>query len=167
MSNRKHILCADDITVFLSESQYKLNDLTLQELKIIQKSINELIENKQTDNKETIQTLNANEVAEKLYQLYPRKASKARGIQLILAFLQKGRIITGQGKVKYNHIQLDLAIQAYAKKVQGYEEQYIKVFSTFMNLAVCDFVESTKEYYENYMLNKYGENWKKIKFIYE
>lgn len=168
MSNRKRIKCSDDIVFLLSDKQIKVEELSKDELIIIQDVVSNLLSNStSTGTKENEIIYDANDIAEKLYKLYPRKAGKARGIQLVLAYLKNGRVITGQGKVKYNHIQIDLAIQAYTKKVQGYEEQYIKVFSTFMNLAICDYIEITKDSYEKYMQKKYGDNWKKIKFIYK
>lgn len=104
---------------------------------------------------------------ETLYEYYPKKQGKAKGIEYMSAYLTKGRVVKGFGRLTYNAHQLSLAIRQYAFECEDKDEQYIQMFSTFMNKSVIDYVEKTKEKYENGMQKKYGDDWENKKFIYK
>jgi hypothetical protein len=107
---------------------------------------------------------------ETLYNEYPRKQGKTEGVKNCIAYLNKGRQITGYpNKVQLNHHQLSLAIREYARvcEKEQKEKQFIQMFSTFMNSKVLDYVESTRDIYEQGMQDKYGDGWQKLKFIYK
>lgn len=108
-----------------------------------------------------------NDVFERTYAVYPRKEGKTRGKQSYIAYLIKGKQIKGQGRVRLNHQQIYFAVQAYAADVEDKDKQYIQHFDTFMNSTVLDYVEQTKADYEAWMAERYGEDWKNIKFVYE
>lgn len=124
------------------------------------------VEKKEDDN--TI-VLPLAETVEMLYKSFPRKDGKAKGVEACVAYLNKGRQVTCYpGKTRLNHHQLSLAIREYARicEKEQKEKQYIQMYSTFMNKTVLDFVESTRDIYEQGMHDKYGEDWQKLKFIY-
>lgn len=127
---------------------------------------------KQTEEKKedgNVIVLSLAETVETLYTEFPRKEGKAMGVEACVAFLNKGRQVTGYpGKTRLNHHQLSLAIREYARicEKEQKEKQYIQMYSTFMNKTVLDFVESTRDIYEQGMHDKYGEDWQKLKFIY-
>lgn len=103
----------------------------------------------------------------RIYKAFPRKEGKAKGFEHAIAFL-KGRKIAGLGTVKYNHEQLYCAVRQYSFDCEDNhtEERYIKLFSTFMNKPVCDYVEKSTEGYESYMEKVYGDEWRNITFKY-
>ena len=111
--------------------------------------------------------VNISETIERIYKAFPRKEGKAKGFEHAIAFL-KGRKIAGLGTVKYNHEQLYCAVRQYSFECEDNhtEERYIKLFSTFMNKPVCDYVEKSTEGYESYMERTYGNEWRNIKFTY-
>ena len=86
---------------------------------------------------------------ESLYEQYPQKKGKAKGIQKALNLI-KTKKLTLQ--------QLKICIENYKQETKNYDKQYIKHFSTFMNSDYLDYVEAKKE--EN-------ENSKKIKRMEE
>ena len=108
-----------------------------------------------------------NDVFERTYAVYPRHEGKTRGKQSYIAYLTKGKQIKGQGRVRLNHQQIYFAVQAYAADVEDKDKQYIQHFDTFMNSTVLDYVDQTKADYEAWMAERYGEDWKNIKFVYE
>jgi hypothetical protein len=109
---------------------------------------------------------NADELFEKAYGFYPRKEGKADGKQHYLNYLTQGREVKGQGRVRFNHGQLSVAIQVFAEEMQGREPDKIQMFSTFMNSTVIDCVEKTAEQYRAAMQKRYGADWEKLKFNY-
>lgn len=108
-----------------------------------------------------------NDVFDRTYAVYPRKEGKTRGKQSYIAYLTKGKQIKGQGRVRLNHQQIYFAVQAYSADVEDKDKQYIQHFDTFMNSTVLDYVDQTKADYEAWMAERYGEDWKNIKFVYE
>lgn len=110
--------------------------------------------------------IDLNEAFDKAYAKYPRHEGKAKGKQLYMSYL-KGRDIKGQGKVKFNHYQMSVAIQAFAEAMQGRDTDKIKLLNTFMGTDVIDYVEKTKQAYAEAMQGKYGDNWQTIKFCYK
>ena len=123
------------------------------------------LEGKLTDS--NVIEVNISETIERIYKAFPRKEGKAKGFEYAIAFL-KGRKIAGLGTVKYNHEQLYCAVRQYSFECEDNhtEERYIKLFSTFMNKPVCDYVEKSTEGYESYMERTYGNEWRNIKFTY-
>lgn len=123
------------------------------------------LEEKSTDS--NVIEVNISETIERIYKAFPRKEGKAKGFEHAIAFL-KGRKIAGLGTVKYNHEQLYCAVRQYSFECEDNhtEERYIKLFSTFMNKPVCDYVEKSTEGYESYMERTYGDEWRSIKFTY-
>ena len=119
----------------------------------------------QSDNTRTI---SVKEVAELIYSKYPRKEGKARGIEQVGQLL-KGKSVSGIGWVKFNHGQLYCAVREYAMCCEENEREtkFIQIFSTFMNKTVLDYVENSAEGYEKYMKREYGNEWRKIKFVYK
>lgn len=59
-------------------------------------------------------------------------------------------------------------MQEYALecKEQQRETIHIKLFSTFLNQDLLDWVEKTNPIYESLMQQHYGDEWQKLKFIY-
>lgn len=123
------------------------------------------LEEKSTDS--NVIEVNISETIERIYKAFPRKEGKAKGFEHAIAFL-KGRKIAGLGTVKYNHEQLYCAVRQYSFECEDNhtEERYIKLFSTFMNKPVCDYVEKSTEGYESYMERTYGDEWRNVKFTY-
>ena len=116
--------------------------------------------------------LDGDELFEKVYKVYPRKAGKSDGKAAFIGYLTTGRKLKGQGTVKYNHVQIGYAIQHYAREVGDKDEEYIKQFGTFMGSEngkhpIIDYVESSKPEYEAAMLKIYGADWQKIKYKYK
>ena len=109
------------------------------------------------------------DVAAQIYEQYPRKEGKAKGFELIKAYLTKGKDIAGYGVVKFNHEQIYCAVREYQFECddQQKDKQFIQLFSTFMYKTVIDYVEKSQKGYEEYMLRKYGNEWRNIKFIYK
>lgn len=116
---------------------------------------------------ENEQLCNLSETVETLYNFYPKKQGKAKGVEYLIAYLTKGREVKGYGKIKFNYYQLSLAIRSYAIECKDKEEQYIQMFSTFMCKNVIDYVDKTKAIYEHGMREKFGDDWQKVKFIYK
>lgn len=125
------------------------------------------LKEKPTESDGNIVEVNISETIERIYKAFPRKEGKAKGFEHAIAFL-KGRKIAGLGTVKYNHEQLYCAVRQYSFECEDNhtEERYIKLFSTFMNKPVCDYVEKSTEGYESYMERTYGDEWRNIKFTY-
>ena len=109
------------------------------------------------------------EAVDLIYGAYPRKEGKAKGYELAIAYLKKGRHLSGFGTIKYNHEQIYCAVRDYAMdcKEKGRDKEYIQLFSTFMHKTVVDYVEKSAEGYEEYMQRKYGNEWRNIKFTYK
>ena len=112
------------------------------------------------------ESVSIEDVFDKTYAIYPRKEGKTKGRQAYVSYLKKGRNVGGK-RVRLNHQQIYFAVQAYAANVEGKDKQYIQHFDTFMNSTVVDCVEQTKPDYEAFMKERYGEDWKNIKFVYE
>jgi hypothetical protein len=113
--------------------------------------------------------LSIKEAADKVYAAYPCKKGKAKGYEYLIAYLGKGRKVTGLGNVRFNHEELFCAVRQYSIECddKGTGADFIKHFSTFMNKDVIDYVEAAKEIgYEKYMFTHYGENWRNVRFIY-
>lgn len=113
-------------------------------------------------------TIDISEAFENIYSKYPRKSGKTKARESFKAYL-KGTKKISSTKIKLNHEQINCAVQKYAFECEGEsrEENYIKCFDVFMNGAVVDYVESSKQGYEKYMENNYGTEWNKLKFIYK
>lgn len=109
------------------------------------------------------------ESANEIYKAYPKKSGKTKGIEYCLAYLKKGREINGQ-RVKFTHNELYCAVRNYAFECEENhtKNQFMKMFSTFMNKPVCDYVEEAKVNgtYEEFMKRTYGNEWKSLKFSY-
>jgi len=115
-------------------------------------------------------TINADEVFEKTYSFYPRKdgKGKADGKSTYLTYLTSGKTKKGQGVLKYNHYQIAIAIKAFADDMntENRDEKMVDYFSTFMNSDVIDYIERTEEEYRELMIERFGDEWGKIKFVY-
>jgi hypothetical protein len=111
------------------------------------------------------ESVSIEDVFDKTYAIYPRKEGKTKGRQAYVSYLKKGRNIGGK-RVRLNHQQIYFAVQAYAANVEGKDKQYIQHFDTFMNSTVLDYVDQTKQDYEAWMAERYGEDWQNIKFDY-
>lgn len=123
---------------------------------------------KTSKDRENERKINFGAAAEKIYSDYPRKEGKAEGFRHLSSYLTLGKNIKGLDKVKYNHHQIRIAVQEYALecKEQQRETIHIKLFSTFLNQDLLDWVERTNTIYENLMQQHYGDEWQKLKFIY-
>lgn len=105
------------------------------------------------------------------YKLYPCSINKNKktSLNLYWNWLQ-GKHITVMGSKKltrYNHLQLMFALKEFINVNRDKEETFIPRLPTFLGeKTLCDYVENSKEQYEKYMLEKYGEEWKKVKFEY-
>lgn len=105
------------------------------------------------------------------YKLYPCSINKNKktSLNLYWNWLQ-GKHITIMGSKKltrYNHLQLMFALKEFINVNKDKEETFIPRLPTFLGeKTLCDYVENSKEQYEKYMLEKYGEEWKKVKFEY-
>jgi hypothetical protein len=106
------------------------------------------------------------EVFAKIYAHFPRKDGKAEGYRHFMQYLTKGRNLGALGTVKLNHQQIAVAVKLYADEVSGRERDKIKHFSTFMGAPLLDYVEKTKDDYEAFMRQRYGDGWRKVKFVY-
>lgn len=108
------------------------------------------------------------DVASTIYSDYPRNEGKAKGMEHLYSYLHSGRHFNGIGRVKFNHHQIRIAVQMYAKECQkqNREKTMIKLFSTFMNKEVLDWVEKTQAIYEKLMEKHYGVEWREKKFEY-
>ena len=111
------------------------------------------------------ESVSIEDVFDKTYAIYPRKEGKTKGRQAYVSYLKKGRNVGGK-RVRLNHQQIYFAVQAYAANVEGKDKQYIQHFDTFMNSTVLDYVDQTKQDYEAWMAERYGEDWQNIKFDY-
>lgn len=111
------------------------------------------------------EVLNVLELFAKTYEIYPRKAGKAKGLASYRAYLLKGKEVSGV-RHRFNHQQLFIAVQQYADECVGKDKEYIKMFDTFMNGAVVDYVEHSKDDYAAFMAEKYGDKWEEIRFKY-
>jgi hypothetical protein len=109
--------------------------------------------------------LKMSELFEKTYANYPRKEGKAKGLAAYRLYLTKGKDVSGV-RYRFNHQQLYIAIDQYAIDCAGKDKQFIKHFDTFMNGAVVDYVEKTKQEYEAFMRDTYGDQWEKERFGY-
>jgi len=129
---------------------------------------NDVIGEKPAERDPRVITLSIKEVAEEIYKPYPRKEGKAKGIEQVRQFL-KGKRISGLGTVRFNHAQLYCAVRDYAMDCEenGREIKFIQQFSTFMGKTVIDYVEKSAAGYEKYMLREYGDEWRRIKFVYK
>lgn len=123
--------------------------------------------------KESVQGMNRQilnrslqEKLQTIYQQYPRKVGKQAGIKVLKAFLTKGRLIDGK-RIKLNHVQAELAVISFAEEMKGKDPQYISHFSSFMNSKILDYVENTREQYEQTMKEALGPEWETIRFIYQ
>lgn len=115
--------------------------------------------------------LDGDDMFERVYSLYPKKKGKSEGKSAFMGYLSCGRKLKGHGAVRLNHLQIGFAVKCYASEVEHTDEQYIKGFGTFMGSQngshpILDYVDSSVADYEAYMLEKYGEEWRKIKFKY-
>lgn len=110
------------------------------------------------------------QAVEKIYNAYPEKKGKAKGVEYVLGFLKNGRKIAGYGTVKLNHEQLYCAVRAYAIECKHNDRtgEFVKMFSTFMNKPVLDYWQEAQDGggYEEYMQRIYGNEWKSIRFKY-
>ncbi|MBE6845239.1 MAG: hypothetical protein E7508_05940 [Ruminococcus sp.] len=112
-------------------------------------------------------TVNKADAIAHIYKAYPRKESKTKGVDYALEYLT-GRKIAGLGTFKYNHEQIYCAVREYAIECEEKftEKRYIKLFSSFMNGTIIDYVEQSAKGYEDYMQRTYGDEWRNIKFNY-
>lgn len=109
--------------------------------------------------------LDIDELFELTYSEYPRHEGRAKGEVSYRNYLTTGKLI-GKRRYKYNHQQIYIAVQQYADEKKDKEQQYIAWFSTFMNSHIVDYVEKTKEQYQEFMRDKYGDEWEAVKFAY-
>lgn len=109
--------------------------------------------------------LDIDELFELTYSEYPRHEGRAKGEVSYRNYLTTGKLI-GKRRYKYNHQQIYIAVQQYADEKKDKEQQYIALFSTFMNSHIVDYVEKTKEQYQEVMRDKYGDEWEAVKFAY-
>lgn len=115
------------------------------------------------DEQETF--LDIDELFELTYSAYPKHEGRAKGEISYRNYLTTGKLI-GKRRYKYNHQQIYIAVQQYADEKKDKEQQYIALFSTFMNSHIVDYVEKTKEQYQEVMRDKYGDEWEAVKFAY-
>lgn len=99
-------------------------DHLISELK--ESEAGEAIEKKIAESEETKK---ANELFEKLWELYPRKAGKSS-----VSLTAKKRLL------KVGEEQMVQAVNAYAASVKGREEKYILMGSSFFNTRYKDFL---------------------------
>ncbi len=99
------------------------------------------------------------------YAEYPRKDGKAKGKISYLSYLN-GKKKIGTDCYRFNHQQIYIAVMAYSADCEGKDRQFIKQFDTFMNGAVLDYIERTRDDYEAFMQEKYGDGWEDVRFVY-
>lgn len=75
-----------------------------------------------------------------IWNEYPRKEAKTQSFKYYTKFIHGGRTINGK-KVKLTADQILDAVMKYAEEVKGKDKEYIKIGSTFFNLAILDYVE--------------------------
>lgn len=117
-----------------------------------------------------VKVISIKDAVKQIYNAYPRKLGKAKGVEYILAYLGKGRKVAGFGNIKFNHEELYCAVKHYSIECERNETEsdFIKHFSTFMNKDIIDYVDLAKEKgYEDYMERTYGSDWRKVKFVYK
>jgi phage replication O-like protein O len=129
----------------------------------------------QERNKENIKESNKLSISETfnaMFEYYPNKLNmgKTKAKQHYIDWL-KGRKIKGQTNIKLNPNQVYIAMQEYAETYKKDNPkdltlEFMKRFDTFMNLAVLDYVEQSKQDYEAFMLEEHGPCWDKLKFEY-
>ena len=66
-------------------------------------------------------------------------------------------------------LQILLAYKSYLKEKEyaETEAQYVKHSDSFLSSMIYDYAEKIQNIFEKQMIDKYGENWNKIKFVYE
>lgn len=163
--NKSYTECIQDVSIM--ETQYSIDQIS------IDKSNNNMLssstQNEQDSPKEiTIDVISQFEI---FYKLYPCSISKNKKTSLNLYYnwlMGKNITIMGSKKLtRYNHLQMLFALKMFITVNENKEETFIPRLPTFLGeKTLCDFVENSKEQYETYMLEKYGENWAKIKFVY-
>lgn len=159
----KPTLCMDEKSMLAEESSGAYAFMTAEnqgEQLMLDVGIAEL-EDKSDD------FIRVEDVAARIYEQYPRKEGKAKGIEHLKAYLTKGRQIAGYGTVKFNHEQIYCAVREYQFVSEQADTEFVQLFSTFMNKTVIDYVEKSKTGYEEYMLRNYGDEWRNHKFIYK
>lgn len=135
-----------------------------------QSYVNEVTEHMENENENENKDINecklsVSDLFSKTYNAYPKKQGKAKGEQAYHNYLNGGKLI-GKTRYRYNHQQIYIAVQQYAEEKKDSDPQYIAMFSTFMNSHIVDYVEKTQHEYREVMLEKYGDEWEKVKFSY-
>lgn len=74
---------------------------------------------------------------------------------------------TKKDKRLYSY-QIIFAFRKYLRECysRGTDSQFVKLASSFMTNMVYDYAEIVNEPFESIMVATYGENWRKVKFIY-
>lgn len=108
----------------------------------------------------------------KIYQAYPCSLGKSKksSLNLYYGWLTGKRItVMGEKKtVKYNHIQIAKALEAFIEEKDGTEEQFIPRLPTFLGeRLLCDYITASKAAYQAYMQERYGDGWESVKFSYD
>ena len=106
-----------------------------------------------------------------LYKIYPCSINKQKKTSLNLYYgwlVGKQVSIMGSKKTtRYNHLQILFALKQFIADNKNTEEHYIPRLPTFLGeRTLCDYVESSKMSYEEYMNQHYGTEWEKVKFAY-
>lgn len=107
-----------------------------------------------------------------VYNNYPCSINKNKKkcLNLYYSWLN-GKTITIMGSrktVRYNHIQIRFALIKFKERHEDDEEQYIPRLPTFFGEnTLCDFVSASREEYEEYMEQEYGDDWRSVKFQYD
>lgn len=107
-----------------------------------------------------------------VYSKYPCSIGKNKKSSLNLYYSWlNGKNITVMGTrklVRYNHIQILFALKYFIAAHETNEEQYIPRLPTFLGeRTLCDYIASSRNEYERYMFEKFGEDWTKVKFEYD
>lgn len=116
--------------------------------------------------------INALNEFKKLYAKYPCgiAKSKKQSIELYWKWLN-GKTITVMGAkktVRYNHLQIRFALAKFIEDHDGDDEQFIPRLPTFLGeRKLCDYIAATKSEYADYMQDRFGDEWQKVKFVYE
>ena len=108
-----------------------------------------------------------NDVCEKIKKLY-KDYGYGEKWHKTSTFKKLYKVFTnGHRTLRLNPNQVVFAYAYYLGEqyARGTEPQYIKGSEIFLTNAVYDYAVITQESYESKMLEKYGDNWKKVKFI--
>ena len=108
----------------------------------------------------------------KIYQAYPCSIGKSKksSLNLYYGWLTGKRItVMGEKKtIKYNHIQIAKALELFIEEKDGTEEQFIPRLPTFLGeRLLCDYITASRAAYQEWMQDRYGADWAKVKFTYD